>query len=134
MTADADWYLRGADAPVTLALDEALYDPVFQRVERDHRQAPTRRKHVERPRERRLQCGQLLVRRDAQRLEGACRGVDVAAAPATARGGRDLCQLRRRLDRRSLPLPGDRPRDAAARGVFAVAADQVRRPALRAHI
>ena len=47
MIADANRNLGGADASSALALDEALHDAVFERMECDHRQASTRRKHVD---------------------------------------------------------------------------------------
>ena len=52
-------------------------------------------------------------------------------APAAERAGHDLRQTCRRRDRRSLPLPDNRPCDAATPGLFAVAPDQVGQLALR---
>ena len=83
------------------------------------------------PDERRLQRRQLLVRRDAQRLERARRGMDVPTAPAAERAGHDLRQACRGLDRRLLPLARRSPARCGDSGLFAVAPDQVGQLALR---
>src|SRR3954447_2830910 len=71
--ARADREVRRADAPALLVAQEPLHDPVLERVERDHREAAARPKHLERRRERGLERAELVVDRDAQRLEDPLR-------------------------------------------------------------
>ena len=65
MIADADWNLRRANALRALALDEALDDPVFERVKRDYREPAAGCKYIDCTRERRLQSHQFLIRGNA---------------------------------------------------------------------
>ena len=89
-----------------LAPEEALDDPVLERVEADHRHAPARPQRVERRRKGGLEGVELVVDGDAKRLEDAARwmtspnraGVGIAvlivstSSPVRSNG----CSLRRR--------------------------------------
>ena len=69
-----------AGAAVLAVAQEALDDPVLERVERDHREAAVRTQHLERGRERALERAELVVDLDPQRLEDALGRVALAEA------------------------------------------------------
>src|SRR6478672_11233871 len=69
--AGTDRELGRTRAPVFLVAQEALDDPILERVEGDDREASVRPEHLERRRERALQRAELVVHLDAQRLEDA---------------------------------------------------------------
>ena len=71
--ADADGEVRRADAAALEPLEEALHDPVLERVERDHGDAAAGSQHLEGGRKRLLELAELVVDRDAERLEDALR-------------------------------------------------------------
>src|SRR5689334_2853548 len=67
--ADASRKLRRTDAALFLGLEVTLDDAIFQRVEADNGDPPSRPQDLQRGGERRLQAAKLIVHRDTQRLE-----------------------------------------------------------------
>src|SRR6476646_69068 len=109
--ADADRQLGRADAAPPLGGDEALDDPVLERVVAEDDEPAARPQEGARGGERVLECLELLGDRDPERLEDAGRGVDPATDPRVA-GGDALDERRQGLgggDRLGLPLGDDRP-------------------------
>ena len=88
--ADADRELRRAGAGSGPAAELVLYQPVFQRVECDDTQPPARGKMLKNGVQPLLQSVQLMVDRNAQRLERAPRGVFVLRRSA---GGMALATI-----------------------------------------
>ena len=119
MAAGAYWLAGWAQAVPCLTAQILLYQPVFQRVEGDHRQPSAGRQRLERLRQRGLQRFQLLVDRHAQRLEGARRRMDIAAAggpchyPGQLPGGMQRAGL------------DDGPRHLARPPLFPIAEDDI---------
>src|SRR5579862_1892980 len=120
----ARWPRGGRAALGQVALDDA----VLERVEGDDDEPPVVGKHVGRRIEAALKLAQLVVHMDAQRLEGARRGMDGETLRRGAeRLGHDLGQLRRACDRSG---GGYCLRDAARLLLLAVAEDHVGEHAL----
>ena len=84
--ADADRQVGRADAAARAVGEEALDAPVLERVEGDGGQPAAGRSSSQAQRQRRVELAELVVDRDAQRLEGALGGV--AAGEARGRGDR----------------------------------------------
>src|SRR5579885_1369882 len=80
-TTDADGRLRRADAAALLRLEELLDDAIFQRMKADDGEPPTRTQECDSLWQRALQAAEFVVDGDAQRLKGACRGMDAAGPP-----------------------------------------------------
>ena len=68
------------NAVARFAEHESLHDPIFERVERDDRETTLWSKERERGVQTLLEIRELVVHRDAQRLEHASRGIDGARA------------------------------------------------------
>ena len=75
VSADADRHLRRADAAPPLRRDEPLDDPVLERVVAEDDEPATGPEEIHGRGEARLERLELLVDRDAQRLEHAGRGM-----------------------------------------------------------
>ena len=115
-----------AGAAVLAVAQEALDDPVLERVERDHREPAVRPQHLERRGQRALERAELVVDLDPQRLEDALGGVPLAEA----RRRRDrlldrLDEVAGALERLLRAAAHDRPRDLAGVALLAVAAEDV---------
>ena len=92
--------LRRARAAARPLAQEALHDPVLERVEADHREPTARPKHLECRGKARLERLELVVDLDAERLEDALRRMPLAEAGR--RGDRrpdDVDELAGALDR-----------------------------------
>src|SRR5439155_8606681 len=110
--ADADREVGRARAAALALAEEALDDPILERVEADHRKPSAGPQQLERRRQRGLERSELLVDRDPQRLEDALRRMPVAEP--RRRGNRRpdrLDEIARPLERLLAPPPDDRPRD-----------------------
>src|SRR4051812_40558268 len=124
VAADADREVRRAGAAAFLVAQELLDDPVLERVERNHGEASARTEHFERSRERSLERTELVVHRDAKRLEDALRRM--AFAEPGRRGDRRLDrvdELTRALERLVLAATDDRSGDRSRVALFAVPAE-----------
>ena len=122
LAADADREVGRARASLRLLRDEALHDPVLERVERDHREPAARPQHLERRGKRRLEGAELVVHGDAQGLEDALRRMPFAEP----RRGRDreldhVDELAGARERRLLASADDRPRDRRGEPLLPVA-------------
>src|SRR5687767_11891991 len=93
-----------------MLLHEALHDAVLERVERDRGETPARREHLETAVERGLQLAQLVVHVDADRLEGARRGM-LAGLASSHRTRDQLGELAGALERSLAPRRDDVARD-----------------------
>jgi len=96
-------------------------------MERDDAEAAPGRQEVGGLRERRLEAPQLVVDRDAERLERSGRGVDPPGAPVWWNGrGHQLRQLSRAGDGPPGPGRHETPRDPPGRRLLAVGGEQPR--------
>ena len=112
--------------PCSCVAQEALHDPVLERVERDHREPAARAQDLERRRQRALERAELVVDLDPQRLEDALGRM----ALAEARRRRDrlldrLDEVAGALERLLGAAADDRARDLAREALLAVAAEDV---------
>ena len=107
------------DAVARFAEHESLHDPVLERVEGDDRETATGTEERECRRETAFQVVQLVVHRDAQRLEDARRGIDRARALGLD-AEHELAQVIGREERLARATPHDRSRDPAGLGLLAV--------------
>src|SRR5512133_1596624 len=129
--ADADRELRRARAAMLLPPEEALDDPVLERVEADDGDPPSGTERLERRREGGLERLQLVVDGDPQRLEDAPRRMTLAEAGRGRNRSLDrLHELTRALEGVLAPAAHDRPRDLACVPLLAVAAKDVGQLAL----
>ena len=71
MPADADGEVRRTHAAARLVAQEALHDPVLERVEGDDGEPAARSEHPHRIRKRRLERAELVVHGNPQSLEDA---------------------------------------------------------------
>src|SRR5581483_11660975 len=129
--ARAERELRRARAAVLLSAQEALDDPVLERVERDDGEAALRTEDLDRRRQRALERSELVVHLDAERLEHALRRVPVAEP----RRRRDrvldrLDEVARPLERLGAAAPRDRPRDLPRVALLPEAAEDLGQLAL----
>src|SRR5262245_16652842 len=130
--ADADREVRRADAAALESLEEALDDPVLERVERDDGNAPAWPQHLERGRKRLLELAQLVVDGDPERLEGALRRMAVPEPGRRRdRGADDVDEVAGALDRLLAASPADRTRDLLRVTLLAVLAEDRDQLALR---
>src|SRR5712691_4894349 len=122
-SADADREVRRAGAPALAVAHERLHDPVFERVEADHREASSRPEHLQGRRQRALERSELVVDGDAQRLEDALRRMSAAEALRSRyRRTNDVYELKRGRDRAPA---NDRARDLPRIALLAVALEDV---------
>src|SRR5207249_5976096 len=106
--ADADGEVRRADAAALELLEEALHDPVLERMEGDHRETPAGSQHLECGRQRFLELAELVVDGDAKSLEHALGRMAVAESRRRRdRGADDLDELPGPLDRLVLAAPSN---------------------------
>ena len=121
MAADANGQVWRTRAAVLLRAQEALDDPVLERVEADHREPSSRPQQVEGRGERRLDRAELVVDGDPQRLEDALRRVAVAEARRRGNRGLDrVDELAGPLERLLAAAASDRPRDLPRVALLAV--------------
>ena len=100
---------------------------------RDHGEAAARAQHLERRRQRRLERAELVVDRDAQRLEDALRRMAVAEARRRRDRALDrVDELAGALERLLAAAPHDRARDLPRVALLAVAAEDRHELALAA--
>src|SRR5581483_7395556 len=112
--ADAHREVGRAGAALLLRPQEALHDPVLERMERDHSEASARPQHLERRGQRPLDGAELVVDLDAERLEDALRRVALAEACGRRdRGLHDLYEVAGALERPLAPPLRDRAGDLA---------------------
>src|SRR5207244_185667 len=91
LSAHADGEVRRALTTALEVAHESLHRAVLERVEADHGKATAGTEHRERCGQRGLERAQLVVHRNAQRLEDTLRGM--AVAEAGRRGNRGLDRL-----------------------------------------
>src|SRR5262245_47678589 len=122
--ANADGEVRRAGAASGLLAEEVLDDAVLERVERDHGDAATRPKHLDRSGQRVLEGVELLVHGDAERLEDALGRVTVAEPGGRGNRGFDrVDELAGALERLLATPSTDRARDLAGKTLFSVPAE-----------
>src|SRR5439155_20729587 len=116
--------VRRARATAFPFTQEAVDDPVLERVERDHGEATAWPQHLERGGERSLERAQLVVDRDPERLEDPlCR---VTFTEPHGRGYRTLDrvhELAGPFERLLFPPPHDCAGDLLREALLAVAAE-----------
>ena len=117
--------------PRLLGAQEALDDPVLERVEADHGEPAAGPQHLERVGQRGLERAELVVDGDPQRLEDALGGMAVAEAGRRRDRGLDrLDELAGALERLLAPAAPDRARDLPRVALLAVVAEDPRQLAL----
>jgi hypothetical protein len=107
------------DAVARFTREELFDDPILERVERDHHDPPARAEDAHGCRESLLEVRELVVDRDTESLEDACRGVD-AARPPRLHAGDETAEIVSRLERRFDTATDDRSRDARRLRLLAV--------------
>ena len=111
---------REAGSPAARAeAEELLDDPVLERVERHHREAPAGLDEPLGGAKPAHEFAQFVVDRDAQRLEGACRGMGQLSAPRRRDAGDEPGKLQRRGERLCLAVGDDGARDPASGALLA---------------
>src|SRR3954467_15668027 len=130
-TAGAHRQVRRADAPLRAGREEALHASVFKRVERNPCKPPTDAQQLPRRRQGGVELRELVVDRDADRLEHAL-GRMAGGEPRRRRHCADdrLDQLVRRLERPPRAVADDRARDLAGVALLPVLAEHARQLAL----
>src|SRR5919198_1507150 len=122
--ADADGEVRRAGATALLRAEEPLHDPVLERVEADHGEAPARPEQLQGGRQCGFQRAELIVHGDPQRLEDTFGGM--AVAETRGRGDRSLDRLHELAGALKRPLAAataDRAGDLARVALLAVVAE-----------
>src|SRR3954471_14560102 len=130
-TAGAHRQVRRADAPLRAVREEALHASVFKGVERNPCKPAADAQELPRRGQRRVELGELVVHRDADRLEDAL-GRVAGCEPRRGRNRGDdrLDELVRRLERMARPVARDRARDLARVALLPVLAEPPRELAL----
>ena len=117
------------NAVARFAEHESLHDPILERVERDDRETAAGTQHAERCRKAALQVRELVVHRDAQRLEDARRRIDRARALGLD-AEHELPEVVGREERLARASAHDRRRDAPGLRLLAVLGEDAAKLAL----
>ena len=107
------------NAVARLAEHESLHDPVLERVERDDRETAAGAQERERGHKTALEVRELVVHRDAQRLEDARRRID-GAGTLLFDAEHEATEIVRSEERLARAAAHDRRGDAAGLRLFAV--------------
>ena len=111
--------------PARLIANETLDQSVFQRVETDHHQPPSRRQRIQSDRQGTFQLAQLVIQMDANGLEDPRSGV-LALFPGGMRRLDDLGELMGPFDRSLATGRDDGPGDSLGETLFPVGLEDAR--------